>query len=75
MKLDPKKDRKARIRRIRRKHTNIVRLGRGRYSVDLILDHQSFTIWFGADYATSKRRAEFYATQFSIALNRFKFGD
>lgn len=73
--LNPKKDRKVRIRRIRRECAKITRLGRGRYSVKLALDHQFFTIWFSSEYATSKRRADFYATQLAIALNRFKFGD
>ena len=71
--VHPRNDRKARIRRIRRECTNVRRLGRGRWRVDLVIDHQSFAIDGGG--FESKKRADWFTTQLAIALNRFKFGD
>lgn len=72
-KMNPKKDRKARIRRIRRENFEIVRAGRGRYTLRVKIDHQSFQIAEMGGH--TKEQAWWTATQAAIALNRFKFGD
>lgn len=70
--LKAERDRKARIRRIRRDNTSIRRSGGpGRNVVRLVLDHQSFDL----GYPMSLRKAKFYQTAIAIALNRFKHGD
>ena len=49
------------------------RLGRGRYEVVLVLDHQSFALAGGV--LPNQKLASWTSTQLAIALNRFKFGD
>ena len=71
--MNPHKDRKARVRRIRRENTKVTRLDWGKYRVDIVLAHQSFEV--RAAGFDSRKRAEWYTTQIAIALNRFKFGD
>jgi hypothetical protein len=73
--LKAERDRKAAIRRIRRRNFVITRLARGRYKLALVIDHQSFEITRAGEQLPSHRVAWFYATQCAIALHRFKFGD
>jgi hypothetical protein len=72
--LKPERDRKARIRRIRRENFEIIRHSRGCYSMRLKINHQSFQLQ-ESGFFDSRRHAEWTATQAAIALNRFKFGD
>lgn len=65
-----------RIRQIKRENTKIRRLGRGRYELRMVIAHQSFALGYGTDTIFSSReRANWFATQLAIALNRFKHGD
>lgn len=72
--MSAERERKARIRRIRRECTEVRRLGRGQYVVRLKIAHQSFDLGLGTG-PTNMRRARWYTTQLAIALNRLKFGD
>lgn len=66
------RDRKARIRRIRRVNTGIRRAGRGKCYPRLVVDHQSFELGYAG---LTLAEARWVATMLAIALNRFKFGD
>ena len=69
--LDPRKDRKARIRKIRRINTEAVG-PRGERTVRLVIDQQSFNINHSGMTADE---ANWMRTQLAVALCRFKFGD
>lgn len=71
MALDPRKNRKARIRRIRRENTQVVGR-RGERAVRIKIDHQSFNVGYSPMTIVE---AKFWRTNIAIALNRFKFGD
>lgn len=64
--------RKARIRKLYRDNTEIFGR-RGRWTVRLVIDHQSFQIGEMGSY--SLREAKHFATNLAIALHRFKYGD
>lgn len=68
--MHQRKDRKARIRRIRRENTRTEGYRANRVVV-LYLDHQSFAI----DGLRTLKHAWWLRTQLAIALCRFKFRD
>lgn len=64
--------RKAEIRKIRRKHFDVIGSGRGKKTVRLVIDHQSFQV--GEMNSYTVHEARFMTTSLAIALHRFKFG-
>lgn len=68
------RERKARIRRIRRENFQIIKHARGSYTMRMKIDNQSFQLNENG-FFESRRRAEWYATQAAVALHRFKHGD
>lgn len=70
----PLPSKRSRIDKIRLENFKVRKIGRGRYSIWLKVDHQSFQFcqegFFG-----SKEHVNWTIRQAAIALNRFKFGD
>lgn len=71
--LKAERDRKARLRKIRRENFKVERSGHGRWTLRLVIDHQSLQIGEMGNF--TREEARWMSTMAAIALHRFKYGD
>jgi hypothetical protein len=64
------RERQTRVRRIRRKHIKVTRLGHARHQLHLVVGHQFFNI----GEPVSQKQARWFGLQLAIALERFQQG-